>query len=87
MSFVFTAHRMRVVRVTDECRRLRGTRVLLLGGARGTGRLEAAQLRLELRLDVTSRFPIKWKVAGHGWSRLGESNPRPTHYECVALTY
>jgi hypothetical protein len=20
------------------------------------------------------------------WSRLGESNPRPTHYECVALT-
>ena len=20
------------------------------------------------------------------WSRLGESNPGPTHYECVALT-
>ncbi len=22
---------------------------------------------------------------GPGVSRLGESNPRPTHYECVAL--
>jgi hypothetical protein len=25
-------------------------------------------------------------VVAQTWSRLGESNPRPTHYECVALT-
>jgi hypothetical protein len=24
-------------------------------------------------------------TCGFGWSRLGESNPGPTHYECVAL--
>jgi integrase len=28
----------------------------------------------------------KWCLSrANGWSRLGESNPRPTHYECVAL--
>jgi hypothetical protein len=28
----------------------------------------------------------KHVCAGQRWSRLWESNPRPTHYECVALS-
>src|SRR5579875_3530822 len=29
-----------------------------------------------------TRVPVSWSRT---WSRLWESNPRPTHYECVAL--
>jgi hypothetical protein len=41
------------------------------------------RLRAELRrVERRDLFPPPEET----WSRLGESNPRPTHYECVALT-
>ena len=38
------------------------------------------------RLSEAINDRLTSDLPGETWSRLGESNPRPTHYECVALT-
>ena len=40
---------------------------------------------LKLLNEHSAPRSIKGRAGGK-WSRLGESNPGPTHYECVALT-
>ena len=49
-----------------------------LGGITGRGRTRDRTMRW--RLGGKSRL-----TCHNAWSRLGESNPGPTHYECVAL--
>ena len=35
--------------------------------------------------DTDEASEGRWSPRGTRWSRLRDSNPRPTHYECVAL--
>lgn len=43
--------------------------------------VEARMMEAETRPGRSRISETPWSE----WSRLGESNPRPTHYECVAL--
>ena len=49
----------------------------------------ADQVRTIGTLETVTPLPAQGTAGaltcGYGWSRLSESNRRPTHYECVAL--
>jgi hypothetical protein len=49
----------------------------------GSGMTLACQVNMPGRLGIAATRPLTCSFT----SRLRESNPGPTHYECVALAY